>query len=198
MSDAAPALGSRPNGLPATNLAEALAPAKRGSRLAGRLAPARLPAATTTSGAGNATTSPSSSRPGRSTTRPPAPRDEPAAPPSRGAPRPVIVYLPVSLRDRLRQLTVERDLTYTELVLESVDATHQRLQSLLTPEKSARTRSLFQQPSTPRRRRHAEPHVQVSLRLVPEDLAVIDRLVTDLNAGSRSHLVATALQAHVA
>jgi hypothetical protein len=195
MSDAAPALGTHPSGLPPTNLADALAPPDRGSRLAGRLAPTR-PSAARPSGIDTAAPS---AGPARSEPRPAriaAAEERPAGGPARGAARPVIVYLPVSLRDRLRQLTAERDLTYTELVLDAVDATHERLPSLLTPEKP-RARSLFRQPTAPRRRRHAEPHVQVSLRLVPEDLAVIDQLVTDLDAGSRSHLVATALQAHL-
>lgn len=195
MSDAARSLGTRPSGLPPTNLADALTPTARGSGLAGRLAPARLTPPQSSQRESLPPTSLPQPEPPPTTSRPG--QGESAGASSRGAARPVIVYLPVSLRDRLRQLTVDRDLTYTELVLEAVDATHEQLASLLTPGKPSRARSLFQQSATPRRRRHAEPHVQVSLRLVPEDLAVIDRLVSDLHAGSRSHLVATALQAHL-
>lgn len=194
MSENASELGSRPNGLPPLNLADALAPNPgRGSRLAGRLAPARPP------GPVLAGVQTAADPPDETPVPAPAAPDRPhqAPEPSRGAPRTVIVYVPVSLRDRLRRLTAEQDVTYTQLVLDAIDATHERLGALLSHGTPARTRSLFQQPAAPRRRRHEEPHVQVSLRLVPEDLAVIDRLTAELNAGSRSHLVAAALNAHL-
>ena len=195
MSEKVSELGSRPSGLPPLNLADALAPSPspspgRGSRLAGRLAPARPSGphlAEVQTAAAPSETAPA-----------PAPNRRQEVPePSRGAPRTVIVYVPASLRDQLRKLTMEQDVTYTQLVLDAIDATHERLGALLSHGSPARTRSLFQQPAAPRRRRHEEPHVQVSLRLVPEDLAVIDRLTVELNAGSRSHLVATALSAHL-
>lgn len=195
MSQGAQQLGTQPSGLPPANLADALAPAptQRGRRLAGRLAPARLPAGPSTDDR-EQSRAPSEDR-GRPADA--SPQHSPAVDQSsRGAARAVIVYLPVSLRDRLRKVTADRDATYTQLVLDAIDATHEQLAPMLTQQRPARAQSLFQRTATPRRRRHDEPHVQVSLRLVPEDLAVIDRLVADLGAGSRSHLVATALHAH--
>jgi hypothetical protein len=193
MSGNAGELGTRPSGLPPANLAEALAPTPgRGSRLGGRLAPARP---TTPRLAGVEPSAPPPAAVSSTPVRPAPERPQQQA--SRGAPRTVIVYVPVSVRDRLRKLAAEQDVTYTQLVLDALDATHEQLGPVLSQRGQTKTRSLFQQPAVPRRRRHEEPHVQVSLRLVPEDLAVIDRLTDELNAGSRSHLVATALKAYL-
>lgn len=110
----------------------------------------------------------------------------------------MIVYVPASLRDTLREAAAVRSATYTELVLEAIDATHGRLAALLAPV-SAKTRSgsLFTVPPARRRQRHTEPQVQVSIRPTRGDLDVIDRLTRETAAPSRSALVAAALTAHL-
>ena len=110
----------------------------------------------------------------------------------------VIAYLPVSLREALRKAADDRSVTYTAIVLDALDDTHDRLEELLTAQHGApRSGSLFSGRAGRSRPRHDEPHVQVSLRLTRSDLAVIDELVATHHALNRSALVATALRAHL-
>lgn len=117
---------------------------------------------------------------------------------SGGGSRSVVVYLPASLQERLRMHSKQQqERPYTDIVLDAIDETHQRLAQLMAPVRGDRSPgSLFKGRET-RRRRHDEPQVQVSLRPSRSDLAVIDRLVREHRAGSRSALVATALDAYL-
>ncbi len=108
--------------------------------------------------------------------------------------RTIVAYISVPVRERLR--VNAGDLTYTEVVLAALDATHAKLADRFT----AATRpanSLFAGPVRSTPRRHEEPHVQVSLRPMGDDLAVIDRLVEEMNASSRSALINAALDEYL-
>lgn len=108
--------------------------------------------------------------------------------------RTIVAYISVPVRERLR--VNAGDLTYTEVVLAALDATHAKLADRFT----AATRpanSLFAGPVRSTPRRHEEPHVQVSLRPMGDDLAVIDRLVEKMNASSRSALINAALDEYL-
>jgi hypothetical protein len=99
-----------------------------------------------------------------------------------------------SIRSRLRVHGGER--SYTEIVLEALDATHARLQAKFnTP--AAPLNSLFVGRRLSRRRRHEEPQVQISLRPLREDVTVIDRLQAQVGAPSRSALINAALDEHL-
>jgi hypothetical protein len=102
----------------------------------------------------------------------------------------VVVYVPVSLQGRMKRASSE-DSTYTDLVLTAIDATHDRLSQVFGPQSPA-AGSLFTGHRR-RRRRHAEPIVQVPIRPLESDLKIIDRLVAECQAPSRSALVSTAL-----
>jgi hypothetical protein len=145
------------------------------------------------------------------------PRRVPAAAPARrAAPRRarraktaaddgVGVYLADRLRQRLRtfhrdrQQAGEEALTYTDIVLDAIEANAERLGELLTdPQQPGprRTGSLFVG-RQPRRQRHDETHVQVTLRPSTEDLAVIEGLVEQHGAPSRSYLISRVLDAYL-
>jgi hypothetical protein len=182
-------LGRQPSRLPAANLASAFGTPDRSAALTGLLAPVW-----------RADTS--AIRTGPEVPKDVAPTAGSSVPAAadRDGSRPVtvIAYLPASLRDRLREVSAGEGSTYTELTLEAIDFTYVRLGELLETSSAARRPgSLFASSTAPRRRRHSEPQVQVSLRLIPSQLRVIDRLVDEHAAPSRSALVAAALQAHV-
>lgn len=190
-----PSLGRQPSRLPQENLAAAFGPPDRAAGLTGLLTPAprTLPAAESPPAPAEQPTSP------RAGQRAPRPRAERPADRDGASSRPlvVIVYLPATLRDRLREAAARQAATYTAMVLQAVDATHQRLEGLLAVNRPAsRPQSLFSG-SGGTRTRNAEPHVQVSLRLTRTDLEVIDRLVVERQAPNRSALIATCLAAYL-
>lgn len=189
-------LGREPSRLPKVDLASAFGPPDRATGLAGRLR--KGPATPSARRTAVPPPAPASEPDVREDQARPRQADRRAQPPTRVRPLVVIVYLPVSLRDRLRQSTVKRSLTYTSLVLEALDATHDRLDVLLSGRQTnPRPGSLFTGPTGHSRPRGAEPQVQVSLRLTQNDLGVIDRLALEHQAVNRSALVATALEAYL-
>lgn len=131
-------------------------------------------------------------RPSRS--RPAAPRQVDAE----GGTVTTIVYLPAEVLQRLRQARLRSGQTYTELVLDALDATHIRLADLLAAADRPQTRpagSLFagarrSAPPT------AQPKAQITLRPRASDAEVIDSLARD-HGTNRSKLVTIALTAHL-
>lgn len=112
-------------------------------------------------------------------------------------PQTIVVYLPVSLRDRLRAHHANSKSTYTTIVLEAVEATHAQLGKLLEAYRPPpRQGGLFSHHARPRVQ-HDEPQVQVSLRPSRADLAILDRLAADHHAPNRSALLAAALNQHL-
>jgi hypothetical protein len=108
-------------------------------------------------------------------------------------PQTIVVYLPVSLRDRLRAHHAASKETYTTIILDAVEDAHEKLPELLQAYRPApRQGGLFRHHARPRAQ-HDEPHVQVSFRPVRADLQVLDRLTTEHRAPNRSALLAAAL-----
>jgi hypothetical protein len=110
-------------------------------------------------------------------------------------PSSVVVYLPVSLRTRLRVHATNTSRSHTQIVFDALNGTHDRLAELVTAARRSAeqpTDGLFvvQQPS---RRVHSEDQVQVSIRPNPANLAVIDHLADRHTAGNRSALITLAL-----
>lgn len=110
--------------------------------------------------------------------------------------RPIIAYIPASVQGRLRAARRDREgSTYTELVLDAVEQTHDDLPDLLEDrEPPPRPSALFVRESQPV---PAEPHVQINLRTTAGNLAVLDQLVDEFRAGNRSRLISTALDAYL-
>jgi hypothetical protein len=106
-----------------------------------------------------------------------------------------VVYLPASVREQLRAAADRDGSTYTAHVLDALEATHHQL-SFADAARPAG--ELFRARPRRQRLRHDEPQVQVSLRPLQDELDVIDRLVGELGAPSRSALVASALRTHLA
>ena len=184
-----PALGEQPSRMQPTDLGSAFTSPARSGGLGGRLTPLHAappvsdPERPTVSGTVPRTRTPRAETP----SQPPPPTS--AARPSSGL-KPIVVYVSASVRERLRSAAGER--SYTEVVLAALDTTYPVLRERFTDSPSP-TNSLFAGRGRPRRQRHNEPQVQVSLRPLREDLAVIDRLVVDTDAPSRSALVNGAL-----
>lgn len=201
------ALGREPSRLPSADLASAFgsqtsptsapagSPPDRSLKLTGLLAPPpqTAPQDGVAAGAGPRT------RPAKARPRADV-RDSQEVAPQQDGERALVViaYLPVSLRETLRKAADDRSITYTAIVLDALDDTHDQLGVLLGDRQGApRAGSLFSGRGGRSRPRHDEPHVQVSLRLTRSDLSVIDKLVAAHNAANRSALIATALRAHL-
>lgn len=185
-----PRLGVEPTALPPTDLATVFG---RSSALRGRLQPIRD---TTAPGSGPAAPEGKVARgdkPRQSTAS--KPQAGPAAAgdsPARG----VIAYLPLSLRDRLRQRRSADSTPFADIVLDAVEATADQLNALVAARRPRTERSaLFVRnagaPPNP------EPHVQVYLRLNAENVRVLDQLTTQHNSPSRSALITAALASYL-
>lgn len=110
-----------------------------------------------------------------------------------------IVYLPGDVLELLRQHRLRTGSTYTDLVLDALDATHARLGELLAETDRPQARpagSLFAGTSRSRAAA-AQPKAQITLRPRTSDAEVIDALARD-HGTNRSKLVTVALTAHLA
>lgn len=219
-------LGERPNPRPRADLSSAFAPPDRASRLGGRLARAPHPSgAQEPTGEDGGAIEPAAMpavapRPGQggpsvASTRQPAPSPEPS-PTSRGGKRgrsaasqakqrnaeggtaTTIVYLPGEVLELLRQHRLRTGTTYTDLVLDALDATHPRLGELLaaTDRPQARPAGSLFAGTNRSRPAAAQPKAQITLRPRTSDAEVIDALARDLGT-NRSKLVTVALRAHL-
>lgn len=200
-----PALGQRPSRMAPVDLGSAFGGKTRSDGLGGRLAPMKVAPAPESPPAIDPAVA-AEAAPQEKATKTAAPRLAKA--PAAAAPRapkasrdeaasglqPIVVYVSASIRERLRNEAGDR--TFTDVVLMALDATHAKLQSRFDEAPSS-TKSMFAGRGRPTTRRHAEPHVQVSLRPLRDDLAVIDQLTADLNAPSRSAMINAALDEYL-
>ncbi len=84
-----------------------------------------------------------------------------------------------------------------DIVLDAIEATHDRLGDLLAAQRPKVERSaLFVRTTTPAAKSD-EPNVQLYLRLSADNVGVIDQLVDTHKAPSRSALIAAALNAYL-
>lgn len=135
-----------------------------------------------------------------------APKSQPASRPRARAPRStaspvprlVILQLPNSTADRLRDNARQRGVTYKELALDAVEATADQLPDLLAAQRpKARAEGLFAGERVASQVR-PEGRRQVSIKLTETSIAALDDLTSKHGARSRSELVATALDAYLA
>jgi len=196
-----PSLGDKPSRMPPADLGSTFSGKSRSDGLGGRLAPMKLAPPPPPPPPPVQVPSPEVAAPEPKPAKAAAPRSVKVAPtpaphtePASSGMQTIVVYVSASIRERLRNGAGDR--TFTDTVLMALDATHATLQSRFVDQQSA-TKSMFTGRGRPTSRRHAEPHVQVSLRPLVDDLAVIDRLSAELNAPSRSALINAALDEYL-
>lgn len=111
-----------------------------------------------------------------------------------GASQTIVVYLGLSVRERLRSGAGDR--TFTEVVLVALDSSYAKLSERFS-QPAPPAGSMFAGRGRPSTRRNREARVQVSLRPLRDDIAVIDRLVAEVNAPSRSALIDASLDEYL-
>ncbi len=207
-SESKPSLGDRPSRMKPADLGGAFGGPSRSDGLGGRLTPLRSPPVTSAAPArlvdvakpkplSPTQTSPAShsqkagSQP--NTTGKPVTAAHPGATIG-GASQTIVVYLGLSVRERLRSGAGDR--TFTEVVLAALDSSYGKLNERFS-EPAPPAGSMFAGRGRPRTRRNREARVQVSLRPLRDDIAVIDRLVAEVNAPSRSALIDAALDEYL-
>jgi len=113
----------------------------------------------------------------------------------------IIAYLPFALAERLRGQSKETGRTHLQLVIDALEATHDRLGQLLAKAgyTEGRSSGLFGdgvQPVSRRPRRRGGVD-QVTLRPSADVRKVMDELVEQLKAPNRSVLIEVALDTHL-
>lgn len=127
--------------------------------------------------------------------RPGAVREPPPASPRR---RPhTVFYLPLDLSNDLREFARSRNKTNADVIFDALESTLEELPQLMRPsdggEATDGTQGMFTRvPAKP-----VGQKVQISGRIQDDNLAVIDQLVKQHGAESRSHLVEVALRAYL-
>jgi len=107
------------------------------------------------------------------------------------------VHIPAELLDAFNAAKASQKLSNGELIITAIEATYEELQRQLRPP-SATGGSLFApRVSRPPRLPAKGPVTPVNYRLRPDDYATLDRLVRDLGASSRSHLISEALRTYL-
>lgn len=107
--------------------------------------------------------------------------------------RMIQIYLPVELRDQVREVQAQDELSNAEVILTAIEATHEHLQLRPDP----RPGGLFSRDYRPRKQA-VERVVQVGVRLLGTDIDQIDSLVSASHTASRSAYIVAALKAYVA
>jgi len=110
------------------------------------------------------------------------------------------VYIHPDAKTKIRKLRDGR--TNAEIALGAIDAVHERLAELVdahhTQAPPGGEGSLFPgRRTTTGRRRGGPRRVLWTIQITPAETAVIDRLMTETGAASRSELVAVAVEAHL-
>ena len=105
--------------------------------------------------------------------------------------RPSNVSIPAALLPKVKQRRDELGLTTGELIIAAIEATASRLGELVAARPSTGG-SLFTRRATAITRQ-ATPQSSLNFRLRPEDFEVLDQLVDQHGAASRSQMVAAAL-----
>lgn len=103
-------------------------------------------------------------------------------------------YLPVDLSKQLRTAAQQQSKTHAEVIFDAIEARLDDLDDLLHAGAAKPGPGGVFTRTEPKQ---AEPKVQVSGQIRSDNLRVIDRLVEQHGADSRSQLVEVALRAHL-
>lgn len=103
------------------------------------------------------------------------------------------VHVPATLMPALRAYRDEHQLTNGDVVIRALEATHSRLRELIQPAFAGGEGLFDSRPS--QAIRHDGDLTSLNVRLRNKDYPVIERLVADSGASSRSHLISVALAA---
>lgn len=106
------------------------------------------------------------------------------------------VYLPVALLDPISARCKAEGISHGDLIVRALEATYEALPTLVDPVRTTGG-SLFAERRTRAPRQDLGPMTPLNYRLREEDFAVLDRLVEETNAPSRSQLIAAALSAYL-
>jgi hypothetical protein len=109
--------------------------------------------------------------------------------------RPVVAYLPLSLKNRLKATRDRDGLSYTLVVLTAVDAVKDRLVDRWQASRPQGSSFVGWKRA---RQQHAEPLVPITLRLVAEDEDTLDGIWRAAEAPNRSAYIAAALEEYLA
>lgn len=101
-------------------------------------------------------------------------------------------HLAIEVMERLRAYSAEHKVSQTEVIFSAIERAHAAgtLAGSFSPPPAE---GLFARP-TQRRRRDGRTRPQLTLRLTPRNEQVLDQLVEELGAGSRSELIEVALE----
>ncbi len=105
-----------------------------------------------------------------------------------------VFYLPIEVSDRLRDVARRQNKTNADVIFDAIEAALPDLPSLLAQPSSQRDGGVFD-------RRAMKPvgqKVQISAVISPRNLALIDQMVADHGADSRSQLVEASLNVYLA
>lgn len=118
--------------------------------------------------------------------------------PSRPRRRPhTVFYLPLNLSTELREFARIRNKTNADVIFDALESTLVELPQLLKPAAAEEVRDVGQGMFTRTPTRPVGQKVQISGRIQEDNLVIIDRLVEQHQAESRSHLVEVALRAYL-
>ncbi|MDQ1650810.1 MAG: hypothetical protein QOI35_10 [Cryptosporangiaceae bacterium] len=111
----------------------------------------------------------------------------------------VSVYLLPTAIQAVRKVRARTRQTNAEIAWEAVDTTYGQLRTLISAQHTAAVRpdSLFPARRTTGRAVNEARRTLWAVRATPTELAVVDRLVEETGATSRSELIATAVEAHL-
>lgn len=103
------------------------------------------------------------------------------------------VRVPAKCHAKLEQLREQTGMTNGQIFIVAIEATHERLPELLYPGGRIGGGGLFAPRGIRPKSSRDDSETQVTYRLFKSDFDVIDQLVVDLAAKSRSHLITAAL-----
>lgn len=131
----------------------------------------------------------------------PAPSPIDDVDPAMEATAPLTFSLPEDLISKVRKFNKDKKISYPNIVLNAIDATYDKLPSLLEPEHfQVPTRNLFQRPSiipTTTARDGSTRKESMTMRMKKKYIAVLDQIAAELTDKNRTKLVETALKEYL-
>lgn len=112
---------------------------------------------------------------------------------ARGTLRASNIHIPVRLIGDLDETRCNTRMSNGDIIITAIEQTYEELKILISPRRVTGGPLFGRRVSRPPRTPSTEPVTPLNYRLTTEDYAVLDRLVDELGATSRSHLISVAL-----